>query len=269
MFQNISEEDIEKEEPKEERREEKIQKFKKIFGIRNCIIYLLSFFISMAPLGNFVAPFSLSMFAASCSNEVPAGIIYIASLLGVAIKFGKQGLLSYILTSLIFIFAIILFRPNIEDSTRNEKRKLGLHLFFSCLIVQVLSLFFVRFYLYDVLSALAVCLISYIFYKIFSNGITVIREYGEKTVFTIEEVMAATVILTIAVSCFGNFQIFRLSVKNIICILMVLILGWKNGILVGGTAGITVGVLVGIIGGENANVIGAYAVSRNDSRTIK
>lgn len=234
MFQNISVEDIEQnEESKEERKAEKIQTLKKLFSIKNCIVYLLSFFISMVPLGNFVAPWGLAIFAAACSNEIPAGIIYLASAVGVAVGFGKPGLLNFIITSLIFVFAIILFKPNIEDSTRNEKRKLGFHLFFSCLIVQVLSLFFSRFYLYDVLSSLAVSLIAYIFYKIFANGIVLIKEYGEKTVFTIEEIMAASVMLTIAVSCFGDFKIIGLSIKNVICILMVLILGWKNGILVG------------------------------------
>ena len=270
MFQNISIEDAdEREDAKEEERVNKIQKWKKLFGIRNCIIYLLSFFISTVSLGNFIAPFGLAMFAAACSNEIPAGIIYIASAIGVVVGFGKESLLSFILTSLIFMFAVLLFKPNIEDSTRNEKRKLGLHLFFSYLLVQVMGLFLGRFYLYDVLSAIAISLIAYIFYKIFSNSLTFIKEYGEKTVFTVEEVMAVSVLFTIAFSAFGDFEIANFSIKNIACILMVLVLGWKNGILVGGTAGVTIGVLLGIIGGENIALIGAYAVSRNDSRFIK
>ena len=262
MFQNITIDDDENiNETNEERRKEKIQRLKELFSIRNCILYLLSFFISKTPIGNFTAPFGLAMFAAACSTGIPSGIIYVASAIGVIVGFGKSSLLSFIITSLIFLFAIIFFRPEIEDGTRNEKRKLGKHLFFSYLIVQFFGLFFVGMTFYKLLSCLAVSLIAYIFYKIFSNGMVFIKEYGPKTVFTIEEIMAASVIITIAVSSFGDLQLWGISIKNIICILMVLILGWKNGILVGGTAGITIGVLLGIIGGEKAGVIGAYAVS--------
>lgn len=40
-----------------------------------------------------------------------------------------------------------------------------------------------------------------------------------------------------------------------------LILGWKNGILVGATGGITIGVVLGIIGGSEPVMIAVYAVS--------
>ena len=44
-------------------------------------------------------------------------------------------------------------------------------------------------------------------------------------------------------------------------ILIVLILGWKNGVLVGATGGITIGVVLGIIGGSEPLMIAVYAVS--------
>ena len=48
---------------------------------------------------------------------------------------------------------------------------------------------------------------------------------------------------------------------NILSILIVLILGWKNGILVGATGGITIGVVLGIISGAEPVMIAVYAVS--------
>ena len=38
-------------------------------------------------------------------------------------------------------------------------------------------------------------------------------------------------------------------------------LGWRNGILVGGISGITVGIVLGIIGTGNPILIAAYAIS--------
>lgn len=42
---------------------------------------------------------------------------------------------------------------------------------------------------------------------------------------------------------------------------MVLILGWKNGILVGATSGITIGVVLGIICNNEPVMIASYAIS--------
>ena len=49
--------------------------------------------------------------------------------------------------------------------------------------------------------------------------------------------------------------------RNILSILIVLILGWKNGVLVGTTAGVTIGVTFGVITSSEPIMIAAYAIS--------
>ena len=44
-------------------------------------------------------------------------------------------------------------------------------------------------------------------------------------------------------------------------ILIVLILGWKNGVLVGTTAGVTIGVTIGVITSSDPVTVAAYAIS--------
>ena len=80
-------------------------------------------------------------------------------------------------------------------------------------------------------------------------------------VFSIEELMGASMMITIAFSALTPVHIFGFSVKNILCILVVLILGWKNGMLVGATGGITIGIVLGIIDGSNPIMIAAFAIS--------
>ncbi len=188
---------------------------------------------------------------------------------GTAIGQGKESLLTYILTSLVFITFSLIYRPQYENTVRNEKRKLGAHLIISTMLVQIFGLMFKTFYVYDLVTSILFAIITYIFYKIFTNSITVIRDYGEKTVFTIEEVLGASLFLAIAISALFNFTIFGVSIKNILCILIVLVLGWKNGILVGATGGITIGVVLGIIGKGEPMLVAAFALSRNDSRNTK
>ena len=76
-------------------------------------------------------------------------------------------------------------------------------------------------------------------------------------------------LIAIAVSCFGDLSVFGFGIRNILSILIVMFLGWKNGILVGTTAGVTIGVTIGIIASTEPIMIAAYAISRNDSRNIK
>lgn len=75
--------------------------------------------------------------------------------------------------------------------------------------------------------------------------------------------------ISIAISAIGDFSIYGLCIKDILCILIVLVLGWKNGILVGATAGVTIGIVQGVIGVGEPIIIASYAVSRNASRTFK
>ena len=102
---------------------------------------------------------------------------------------------------------------------------------------------------------------AYIFYKIFSKSIVVINEIKNKKVFSIEEVMGATLLVSIASTCLGNTELLGLEISNVISILLVLILGWKNGILVGTTSGVTVGVVLGIITNSNPILIAVFALS--------
>ena len=66
------------------------------------------------------------------------------------------------------------------------------------------------------------------FYKIFSNSITVIKDYMNKKAYSIEEVIGASLLVAIAVLALEPIQIFGFSLKNICSILLVLILGWKH-----------------------------------------
>src|SRR5699024_11081448 len=113
------------------------------------------------------------------------------------------------------------------------------------LLVQIVKIGLTGFTLYDVLYSISFAMIAVVFYKIFVNSITVIQDFTEKRAFSIEEVLGASLILAIAVSSFGEFSILGFSIRNILSILIVLILGWKNGILVGTTAGVTIGVTIG------------------------
>lgn len=117
MFQNIV--DVEKEEnvteevafEENDKRKNIRDILKKVFTKQNLITYILAFMLSMVSSVSGIRPFGLAIFTACISNAAPAGIVYICTLIGTGIGFDEQGVLiyngqgvlTYILTSLVFI----------------------------------------------------------------------------------------------------------------------------------------------------------------------
>lgn len=269
MFQNISK-DFE-EETQNEFDNVKINKKTKLRTIlnsalkeQNILLYIISFMLSLVGgnVGLEYSVFSIAIFAAASSNGIPVGILYIITMIGTLIKFQTAGLLSYLLTSFIFIIMILVFKPKkILEEYQNEKQKLGKFVFLAIFIGQVIKTVFKQFLIYDLLISISAGIIGYIFYKIFSKSIIVINEIKTKRAFALEEVMGGALMISIAATSLGDFKFLGLQISNIISILLVLVLGWKNGILVGTTSGVTVGVVLGIITNSDPILIAVFAVS--------
>lgn len=271
MFQNINAQEEKLDEVIEENSniKEKIDikdVLKKLFTKQNIVVYILSFMLSSISTVNGMAPFALAIFAASLSNGLPAGVVFIFSLIGTMIGIGGQAALNYIFIALVFIAMVLMFKPWYEEEYKSERRKLGKYVIASSILVQIVGLLFKGFLLYDLFLGIATAIVTYIFYKIFSNSLITISEYGVTKVFTVEEVVGASLILAIAMTALRDFQIFGFELKTVFCILIVLILGWKKGILIGAASGITIGTVLGVIGGESQILIATFALSRNDSR---
>lgn len=232
---------------------------KKLFGKQNLIIYIISFMISTIGFGNGINPFAIAILAAVCSNDIPIGVVYILSLIGTGIGFGKEGLLTYFLTSVVFMLLISMFKVKVDEITDNKK--FTKHICFAAAITKIVSLFFGKILIYDILMTAIFVMSVGIFYKIFEAAIRVIKDFGIKKAFSIEEILSCSLLFAIAIAGFKDITIFAYSLKNILSILIVLILGWQNGVLVGGTSGITIGLVLGLIGGGDVVQIASYAIS--------
>ncbi len=263
MFQNIAQDydEYEIQDVEQENKKQSRFKIKDLLGVQNIVLYVISFFASMVSFEGEMAPFGLAIFAAACSNGIPSGIIFLINGMAVLLGFGVNAFLTYLLTGLIFIAEILIIKPKVVNENRNEKQKLGASLFIATALVQSAKMFFGVFLIYDLLVSIMLGIVTYIFYKIFSNSLIVIMDFKIKKAFSIEEVIGASLLLSIAVSAFSGFKVFDLSVTNIFSIMFVLILGWKNGMLVGATSGITIGVVLGIINSTEPILLAAYALA--------
>lgn len=266
MFQNISGQAVENNSNEDVEFSKKENKFK-TFIKTNCtkqrlLVYLIAFMLSTIQGTSIIAPFAIAIFAACCSNKVPLLLVYACTIIGTAVGLGGQATLTYLLTSLLFIAIIMFARPREQKAEyENEKMRLGKFVFLSVTLVQLGQMFFGSFTIYELLTSIMSGISAYIFYKIFANSLIVINEFGIKKAFAIEEIIGASILLSICAMSFREIAIFGFEIKTILSILIVLVLGWKNGVLVGATTGITIGTIVGIVGLSEPIIIASYALS--------
>lgn len=268
MFQNVAKDFENKQSSYEDVKLKNKNQIKEVlsrtFTKQNIILYSICFFISTVKFNldttNSLSIFGLAILAAALSNCIPIGIIFIVSGIGTFIGFGPDGLLTYVFSCIILFITTSIRKPIIREE-QNERRRIGIHLFLSCMIVNIIPMAFTTFYLYEFLMGILVSISVLLFYKIFANSLTVIKDFEEKKVFSIEEIIGASLILAIALLTLEPVKIFGFSLKNILSILIVLILGWKHGILVGATSGITIGTVLGIINNGEPIMIASFAIS--------
>lgn len=262
MFQNINESTMDNIDYKENKKEnKKIELFTNVFAIKNIPIYIISLMVSMVGISGGISPFSISILGACIANSVPLLGIVLFSLIGSSIKFGVSGALTYILTALVLIITMFIIKPIANDEEKNERIRLSKNIFIAYMIIQLANVGISGFTLYDVLSCVSISIIAVVFYKIFVNSIIAIRDFSEGKAFSIEEILGASLMLAIAFGAFGELSIFEFSIRNILSILIVMILGWKNGVLVGTTAGVTIGVTLGVITTSDPLMVAAYSIS--------
>ena len=259
MFQNLSEDTIDNNMVNEGKN--KVNIFKNVFAKENIVIYIVAFMLSFVSLGQEFSIFSISLLGACISFSVPALGVVVISLIGNLIKFGVGGALGYIITTLILVASLFIIKPRYNEQERNEKIKIGKNVFLASILIGILQISIETFTLYDVLSTITLAIITLVFYKIFVNSLVVVKEFYKNRAFSIEEVIGASLLLAIAVGAFGDLNIYGFNIRNVFSILIVMILGWKNGILVGATSGVTIGVTLGVISGSEPIMIASYAIS--------
>ena len=261
MFQNINQNTINMENKNLRNQEGKLNIFSNVFAKKYILLYVISFMLSLVGLNGDFSIFSISMLGACFASNIPALGVVLLSLIGNGIKYGIGGALGYFLTALLLLVTLFIIKPIYNEKERNEKIKIGKNIFISCIIIQIIKFAISGFTIYDVLSGITISIITLVFYKIFVNSVTVMQDFNIRRAFSIEEVIGASLLLSISLGAFGDLNILGFGIKNVLSILIVMILGWKNGILVGTTSGVTIGVTLGVITGSEPIMIAAYAIS--------
>lgn len=234
---------------------------RELLKVQNVIICILTLLMSALSIDDDIAPFGLAMVAASLGSGVPIFGVIISAAVGTLAGNGVKAFLNFVLSLIIYFALVLIFKPKIAIDERNELIKTGKRLFFSCFVVYFFQNVKGIVLTYDVFISLVAGALTYVFYKIFVNGLAVIKDWGIKKAFTLEELVGTVIIISIASSVFSRVPVFGLNLSNIIIIFLVMLLGWKHGMLVGCTTGLSLGLVVSMIQMQNGMQIAVFAVA--------
>lgn len=233
--------------------EEKKINFKKFFDKKSIVIYLLSIFIGTCKLASGATPFGLALLGAIADSKFPLIIPWILIGASTGISFGWTCFLKFIISSLIFIICKSFLKENTK--TGNSAKIL-----FATAISEIIILLSSQTLIYDAVMAAFMSTTTAIFYLVFSEGLPVILEFEKKKIDSHETLMAAGILFAVVISAFGDLNILGLSLRGIVSVLIVLLLGWKRGAVVGVISGVSISLVLGIMGIADASTVATYAV---------
>ena len=238
---------------KEDRDFEKRIDIKKFFELKSILIYILSILIGMCKLPSGATPFGLALLGAIADTSYPL-IVPIILISGTTlVSFGGVCFVKFIISSFIFIIAKSFIKGNSKIGNAAK-------ILFATAISEIIVLLFSNTIIYDAVMAAFMSATTAVFYLVFSSGLPFIIDFDERKIDSHETLMAAGILITVAVSTLGDFSIGGLSVRSVICILMVLLLGWKRGATVGLISGVSISLVLGIMGIAAASTVAVYAV---------
>lgn len=232
---------------------EKKLNISKFFELKSIIIYILAILIGTCKLSSGATPFGLALLGAIADTGFPLIIPLILIGISSGIKFGGVCLAKFAIASILFITCKSFVKGN---SKFNNVAKMMI----STAISEVVILLASQTIIYDGVMAAFMTTTTAIFYLIFSEGLPVILDFANKKIDSHETLMAAGILVTVVLSSVGDFSIFGLSLRSVICIFMIMMLGWRRGMTVGVISGVSISLVLGIMGLASALTVATYAI---------
>lgn len=259
MFQNIAEETMQNEKENININARWAKLLKELFKAQNIVIYILTLLISMITVKDTYIPLGMAMVAACLGSTVPIILVYISSLIGTAISVGSAEFTNVFWLSIVYFLLVAIFKAKICVEERNEIYKTGSRLFWAYVICSIFRNWGNDWF-YNLFMSCMTGGILYVFYKIFVNGIIIIKDFSKKKVFTVEETASGIAIIVLALSFFNSNVIDKLTISSIVGMFLIIILGWQKGILAGVSTAVLSAIMLGLVQAFDISNISIFIV---------
>ncbi|MGE5614954.1 MAG: stage II sporulation protein E [Bacillota bacterium] len=230
---------------------------RKVVTYRNNYLLLISAFLLGGGniAGGFI-PFGAVFFAASYKIAGTSILTALAVAAG-AIVHGSLEYL-YINAACMLLFSVLCIPY--KEINKKINAKPAIILFVSMLAPQLFLAVLQRFLLYDVLKALFISFISFVFFFIFRFSIPVMAGIVTKVLPGDEEAAGTAITAMIVLSGMGTLQVWGFSFRNVLMVLLLLFFSHKCGVGAGAAAGVAIGLIAGANAGFTASSSGTYAL---------
>jgi stage II sporulation protein E len=230
---------------------------RKIFLHRNSILLLISaFLLGSSNIASGAVPLGAAFFAAASRVAGNRLLIAVAVLVGAAFQGSLE--LVYINAACMLLFSVLCI-PLREISSKLDIKAASL-LFVSMLLPQLFLAVMQGFLTYDVMKAVFSSFISFVLFFIFGFSIPVISGTVKRALFAGEEAIGIVITAALVLSGIGALQVFGFSIRNMLCVALLLVFSFKCGAGVGAAAGVAIGLITSITKESTPAITGAYAL---------
>jgi stage II sporulation protein E len=225
----------------------------------NFFILPMAFLLGRITLFDGRMPFGIAIYAATLGmniNRIFISIAIFAGMLSSGSAYENElfYMLTTAITAMLLINAInIPFKKSVGSHLR-----VGIITFIGLLIPEILFIYLQGFYVYSILEALLNAFIIFALVFVFKNVMGVLDSPTRIYSLTNEETLSIAIACALAVSGLGPFYIYGVSLRNILCIIIILVFSYKTGTGNGTAIGVIVGTLISI-SSETSTAIASFA----------
>ena len=206
-------------------------------GKEEVLLFIIGFLISRVSISGRLAPFGIGFLGAYLLFK-GSNIYVLSSVILGSISHSGIKSLDYIMAAT-FIYIVFIRVKEAHESTLIRASIFTSLVFLFTRFIS--TLLFRQFYMYDLFVVLFEGILVFTFTYIFSFSLPVedVDNKGSNN----EKMICTFITLSLVLSGLNSIWFFGLSLKNIICIVLVVYLGYKEGVLLGSVSGCVLGLI--------------------------
>lgn len=197
-------------------------------------------------------PFAYVMLGIATIFNIPLGIPLIATVVSYML-FNVPAVMytTYLLTYFIYLISTIL----ITVEGVSKKHTTLIRLLTSYFISSICVLLFTGFSAIGILQLIINILVILAFYPVFTSGSSMLFNIRKNLIFSKEEIISFGVMLAVILTLFSRISLLGFSVSNVMLVVLIITIAWKNDWVVGTSCGVILGLVYSIITGETTLII--------------
>lgn len=220
----------------------------------NLIVIPAAFLLGRISLMGGLMPFGIALYAATLGLNLSRVLIALAIIAGMLTSGATVQIYIATVSMLLFNAMNIPFKKSVGSSLRT-----AVTAFTGVLIPEMIITCFQGFLLYDVLKSLLNGFLIFALAFVFKNVLDVMGSTTRRHVLTNEEVLSIAIACALSIGGLGTWAVLGVSLRNILCILVILIFSYRTGAGNGAAIGVIVGTVISISSNSSPLMVSSYA----------